>query len=367
MQYNTAIFIKKQKRMNINQLEKKLSESLEYLNSCTDDSEANTVVYQCISLCDNILELDSNHVTALISRMKLNLHPTINNTSDYIADAEKLAKNPVFSPDFRMHGYESLIYAYNDLLGMTEQAIKIAEDQLIDVQGLFSAQFQKHGAEAHVLNTLGNLYFNQDNTKQALVFWSKSFDKDPFIFERNQMGVHHLLAENWSEASRFLTKYYQYCYNYEDDGFRVALGKKLEEFLKAGKLDNEPTLIALYYHIVRNEEASFGIKSTSGFIENYFQDLLAWGEKFPQSSLLWVAIGNTCFFIDNYVKAIEAYSKVLTGDAPFTILVLDRLHTACKETDTDFFAIPMPKGEFPNELYNVATKYLQFYNAGEKA
>jgi len=141
----------------------------------------------------------------------------------------------------------------------------------------------------------------------------------------------------------------------------------LKNLIDNGEIIDRPNLIGFYYNMIRNEREAFGLDGQLDFSEQYLPELIKWGEKFPNCSLIWAAIGN-CYHIDtkHYEKALIAYKNVLKGDHPYNFLIVDRVHKAAKKSKADFFTLDFPLQGTGDEMYELLTSFNQYADKTKK-
>ena len=321
------------------------------LEENTEGTNRQSLGFDAQALIKEILELDSFDIDTRILRMRINTNWVFDNSSEIIKDAEFITENDTFGED-KMVGYDWLVWVYSDVLAMPDKAVKTIEEQLVEMHSLFEKHYDKDRIEGNLLSKMGFIRYNTDQKDVALQLWNKSYEKYPYLHERNAIAGMLLLDEkNWNKANMFLQRHFEWCFETED-GYRLQYGRKLKELYDNNELDEQPGLIALLFHVIRNEEQAFNLKNNLDYLNKYLPIAEQWAEKFPQNSMLWTAIGNTYFFDSkNYEKALSAYVKMMEGDDP-TFVPLDRILKSAKKTKTDVFTLPFKFTGISAQLYN---------------
>jgi len=335
-------------------MKKELLDLIGLLESQDEERNNQANGLQALTLIDKILSIEPLDLETRIIRMRLHTDWVFDNSTEIIKDAEFIAENVEFGKD-RMVGYDWLTWVYGDLLALPEKAIETIENQLMDMHIIFDKRYEKDELEGLLLSKMGFIRHNEGKNDVAMQLWDKSCEKDPFINERN--GVAGMLAldrKEWDKAYKFLRNHFDWSFDAED-GYRIQYGLKLKEIYTNNKLEEHQGLIAILFHVIRNEKFQFDIQGNMDYINAYLPELEMWAEKFPRNSRIWTAIGNTYFFdTKNYEKALDAYIKSMEGDDP-TNTPLDRIIKSAKKMKVDLLTLPF-KIEGPAViLYNYMT------------
>ena len=338
----------------IKQLKSELERIAISLEENTEGTNRQTLGFDALSLIKNILEIEPFDVDTRIFRMRINTDWLFDNSSEIIKDATFIIENNEFG-EAKMVGYDWLVWVYSDVLAMPDKAVETIEEQLVETHSLFDKHYDKDRIEGNLLNKMGFIKYNADQKESAVQLWQKSYDKYPYIDERNAIaGMLLLDKKKWKEANVFLQRHFEWCFESED-GYRLQYGRKLKELYDNKELDEQPELIALLFHVIRNEESAFGLKNNLDYLNQYLPEAEQWAEKFPKNSMLWTAIGNTYFFDSkNYEKALFAYTKTIEGDDS-TYAPLDRILKSVKKMDANLFALPIRFTGSSSNLYNNMT------------
>lgn len=339
----------------LKQLEKDLELIVQALNDNAQESNKQTLGFEALTIIEKILKVTPFEINARILRMQLNTDWVFDNSSEVLKDAEFIVANDAFKKD-RMIGYDWLTWVYNEQMALPDKAIEIIEEQLVELHALEEKHYDRDRNESELLSKIGFIKLNNDQKEGALHFFQKSFEKYPYLHERNAIAGMLLLEEKkWKEANGFLKKHFEWCFETEDD-YRLQYGLKLKELYDKNELDTQPDLIALLFHVIRNEEDAFGLVNNLDFLNKYIPELEKWVEKYPKNSMMWSAIGNTYYFDSkNYEKSLYGYKKMLEGDNPTQNASLNRILKSAKKMDADFFALPFKFTGTSQALYNHMT------------
>lgn len=338
----------------IKQLKSELETIVISLEENAEGTNLQTLGFEALALIKEILEIESFDVDTRIFRMRINTNWVFDNSSEIIKDATYIIENDAFG-EAKMVGYDWLTWVYSDVLAMPDKAVETIEEQLVETHSLFDKHYDKDRMEGNLLNKMGFIKYNTDQKESAVQLWQKSYDKYPYIDERNAVAGMLLLDEKkWKEANIFLQRHFEWCFQSED-GYRLHYGRKLKELYDNKELDEQPDLIALLFHVIRNEEHEFGLKNNLDYLNRYLPEAEQWAEKFPKNSMLWTAIGNTYFFDSkNYEKALFAYTKAIEGDDS-TYTPLDRTLKSAKKMKVDLSTLPLKFTGSSGNLYNNMT------------
>lgn len=312
------------------------------------------LAYEALALIKAMIKEDPFDVNIRITRMRLNAD-LFENTTAIIEDATFITENDQFEQS-KMVGYDWLFWVYDTALSMRSKAIEVLEEQLVEMQKLFPVRYKKDEIESDLLNKLAQLKFNNDEKEAAINLWEKSFDKYPFLPDRNGfVGLHLLNNKQFEKAKKFLLVHYQWSFNTED-GYRLEYGIKLKELYDANELENEGDLVGLMFNIIRNEKDHFKISGKLDFYEKHHEVLEYFGEKFPESTLLWTAISNMhSLDTKNHQKAFEAYSKLAKTKDAFRFSSMKRAIKAAKKSDNNFFDLNFSFEHSAQNMYNCLT------------
>ena len=320
---------------------------------------------EALNIIADLLETNPFDLDALIDRLRLNAD-VFDNMADIVTDAQYIIDTDEFGTR-KMLGYDWLFWVYQHKMGMPEKAFKIIEDQLIETQLIFSKTHEKNEQEGVLLNKLAFLKFGQGNVEDALSLWIKSYDKNPYLDERNAIVAIELLKlKQFKEATKFINEHIHASFNY-NDGYRLKYGLILKSLFDANELDNEPQLQALLFFIIRNETAAFGLENKLDFYNTFLPTLEKLAAKHPKNATFWTAIGNTYLLdVKNYEKALFAYTKMLEGDNPYLFADMERIYKCAKKTNSDFLELPFTFEGSSFNMYNIATDISDFGNKTNK-
>ncbi len=339
---------------------------MEQLESQQDDPKK--LARQALGLIDQILSESPFEIEYLFLRMRLNLD-IFSNIDDIIKDARFIMRNDEFGEN-KLAGYDWLYWVYNNVKSKPDKALKYLEWQLTEVATIFPKHYQRKKVESEILDKLARHKYDNNQTEDALKLWYKSFQRYPYLIERNAVvGMLFLELDQWQKAEEMLLTHYYFCYDYED-GYRLKYGIELKKLYDKNKLDKYPNLIGLLFHLIRNEEQYFNITNKLDFYKNYLPELEKWGDKYPESSFIWSSIANTYYYdTRNYPKAFECYKKVLKGDLCTRYINLKRIHKSAKKSGNDFLGLPFCFDVRANELYGSLTdtgKFVQKAKNGKQ-
>ena len=345
-------------------MKNKLNKILTQLNN--QEGNQQELGYEALAIIEELLIEKPFDIDLFIIKMRINAD-IFENTSQVIKDATFIIENKEFGNE-KLVGYDWLFSIYKDVMAMPEMAQEIIEEQLIEIQTLFDKKYKKDSFEGDLLNKFAQLKFDNNQKEEALKLWSKSFDKSPFFTQRNSFVGYLLLEEkDFNNAEKFLLKNWHLEVSGYDDFEKVKIAKKLESLLKNNELTNNPNLVGLYYNYIRNEKEAFGLNRTLDFYEKHLPELEKWGDKFPNCSVIWTAIGN-CYYLDtkNYEKALEAYKTMLKGDEPYTYSIIKRVYKSAKKSKKNFLEIQLPFKGNAGEMYEMLTNLTSFAKKSKK-
>ena len=333
-------------------MKKQLQSVLEQLDDTDNNQEA--LGYQALAIIKDILDVDPYDIETRNLRMRLNAN-VFENSSEIITDATFIIEHDVFKKD-KMIGYEWLAWVYESNMGMPEKAMEVVEEQLVEMHTLFDKRHEKDEREGGLLNQLAQLKYDHNQLDEAFKLWDLSFDKYPYLSQRNGfVGLQLLAHKEWSKATKFLLLHYNWCFVTED-GYRLKYGIKLKELYEQKALEEQPELLGLLFNIIRNEQDYFKLNGQLDFYEKYFADVEEYANKHPQSTLLWTAVAHTYHFdTKNYEKAFFAYKKLALTKDSFRFSSLKRAMKAARKSKNDFFEIAPNLDVSANELYNNLT------------
>lgn len=322
--------------------------------------------YKALAIINDILTENPFDIETRMIKMRLNAS-VFENSTEIIQDATFITENEQFK-EHKIIGYDWLFWVYNSVLAMPKKAEETLNEQLIDIQTLYDKKYIKIDKESELLNQLAQIKYDNNQENEALKIWKKSFDKNTFLDNRNSFVGYLCLEKNdFVHAEKFLLKnWYLVLMGHEIPEF-VKVGHKLQEQLLNNELTEYPNLIGLYYNILRNETAAFGLDNTLDFYEKHLPALEKWGNKFPDCSFIWVAIGNT-YMLDakNFEKAFEAYKIMLKGDEPYTFSVIKRVYKSAKKSKNNFLDIDFPMKGNALEMYELLTNFKEFAEKTKK-
>lgn len=345
-------------------MKKQLNLLLNQLNDKENNQQE--LAYKALGIIEDILAENPFDIDILNLRMRLNAN-ILEQSAAIIQDANFIIENDAFGED-KLIGYNWLFWVYNDLLSMPEKAIEVIENQLVEIQVLFNENYKKDELEGKLLNQLAQLKFDNNQEEVAIKIWLKSFAANPFLTHRNSF-VGYLCLENndLKNAETFLLKNWHLELMGYNDFEKVKIAKKLKALFENNQLSNHPNLIGLYYNYLRNETEAFGLIKPLDFYDKHLPELEKWGIKYPNCSLIWVAIGN-CYFLDtkNYDKAFTAYKTMLKGDEPYTYSIIKRVYQSAKKTKQNLLEITLPLKGNAGEMYEMLTNLNSFAKKAKK-
>lgn len=332
-------------------MKKQLNRILNQLNEQEENQQS--LGYEALAIIKNILEENPFDIDTIIVKMRLNAD-VFENSYEIIQDANFIIENDQFKED-KMIGYDWLFWVYNSVLAMQEKAIEIIEEQLIEIQNLYSKKYIKDKKESELLDKFAELKFQNNDEDKALDLWYKAYEKYPYFDRNAYVGMLFLDKGELDKAEELLLTHYDWSYQYED-GYRLKYGIKLKELYDAKKLDNHPTLIGLLFNIIRNEEDHFKTTGKLDFLEKYYPEVEKWIKKHPNNAFIWTAIAHTHFFdTKDYQKAFTAFSKLFECDKTIAFTEVSRIRKAAKKSKNDFFVLPFKFMGLSNDMYSALT------------
>jgi len=289
---------------------------------------------------DTMLEEDTFNIDLRVTRYNVMTSFNLGTPQDIINDANFMIEHDEFGRAKGI-GYNWLSRIYGNM-GEHEKAITALKQQLSGVPSLYEKKYEREELEGEVLNSIAFHLFEMGKTKEAEKYIIRSYEKYPYIDDRNASSGKYFLAEKKLDlAFQFLSTHMDWSFETQD-GQRAEYGKMLHALYQNGELDDHSGLLGMYFYIVRNEKELFNIEGTLDFFDDYVPEIEKWLKKYPTNSTLWVTLGNTYYYdLENYPKALEAYTKMLEGDNPTEFATLERMYTAAHEADVDFFSLPL--------------------------
>ncbi len=348
--------------MDSQQLQEKLMSVFRSIEEATDTDKI-ALANEAMEVIQELLTINPFDIDAWIWRMKL--HAGVGNNSAILQDAEFISSEHKFGPN-KMVGYEWLAWVYEDKMALPEKAIEVINNQIVEAYSMFSERHVRDEYEGELLNKIAFIKHNNNQTDEALELWKKSFDKYPYNQHRNAVaGMLLLEAKEYDFASEMLLVHYRYSFG-QDDAFVLEYTQKLYALEEEGVLSH-PLLIGILYHAIRDEADSFGLHNTLDYFQKFLPKLEAYSEEFPNSSIIWSAIGATYFEdVKDYKKALKAFTKMLEGDRPTLFNYIKKIHKSAKKTKTDFFELPFVFEGKGGSLYNHLTDVSDYADNTEK-
>ncbi|WP_324028191.1 hypothetical protein QSV08_09750 [Maribacter sp. BPC-D8] len=343
-----------------------MKKQLDQILSKLDNQDANQqeLGFEALAIIKEILKENPFDIDMLTLRMRLNTD-IFENTTQIIEDATFIIENDQFKED-KMVGYDWLFWVYNDSLSMPDKATEVIEEQLVEMQTLYSKLYEKDEKESELLDKFAILKHNNNQTDVAIDLWYKAYKKYPYFYNNGLAGLLHLEKGSFKIAEEILLTHYAWSYENED-GYRLQYGIKLKELYDAKKLDKHPTLLGLLFNIIRNEKTHFNIEGKLDFFEKYYPEVEKWLETYPNNAFLCTAIAHTHHFdTKNFVKAYEAYSQLFNCEKHIAFTDVDRIKKSAKKSDNDFLNLPFKFKGSSSVMYNAMSSFSTIYDKTKK-
>ena len=348
------------------QLEK-IIDSFQFPNSETNEkktieinSKNKEIGTKALVLIDQILEENSNSIFALTERLKIN-NWVFENTSAIIADAEYIIQNESFESE-KMIGYNWLFWIYSEKLAIKDKAKEILEDQILACYSIFKKRYELDENLGYLLDKLAHFENEQGNEDKALSLWIQSFEKYPYIHNRNgQAGLLCLKNGLFNEASMLLNTYNKWSENSGND-YIDAISEQLNLLYNQNKIDAFEDLIGLKFNLEvdgnKNDEKISYYKTFIAENEKTITELL---KKFPKNYLLNITLAIAYNKVNNSAKTHEYRKAAAACGSLFYYPNVEYLYHHCLKLKQDFFEIEFSENYEANELYNLMTATYDLY------
>ena len=321
---------------------------------------------EAIVILDQLLDDKPEDFQLRMLRIKLNSDWLFSNYNNVVEDAQFIIDYPGFTLE-KLEGYKCLIDVYNHHFNLPKKEIAILENKLIDVHTIFDDSHELYLEKASTLYQLAKAYHKSGNVDYAYELLETSNSIYPYYHQVNQfLGVWYLEQENFDKAQKYLWAHFLWGeHKHEKD--MIVYGKNLLEFFLAQKLSNNPDLIALLFHIIRNFKEGFGCFLNKDFFKKYGDILIREVNKYPTNSKLVVVLANTYYLdLKDYNKAYIYYKQYLEGDAPHFQSYIPRVFESAYMTNQPFFELPIyVPNHYKNEnlisYYYLALDFFELY------
>lgn len=272
-------------------------------------------------------------------RIKLNSDWLFKNFEQVLIDAQFIVNYPNYTHQ-KLFGYKWLLKA-NDKIGSNLETISILENKLIDIHLIFKSQYKKNRILSETYYDLAKAYFKNNDEKYAYDLLELSYSYNPYVNNRNlYLGLYMLKIGNYAKAETYLWAHFLWG-DHTSKSKIMRYGVFLNTLYENGKLVNYPNLIALLYHIIRNNKSSFGCFVVTDFFDFFGEKLLADVQKYPNNSKLQAVLANTYYLdFNNYGEAFAHYEKMLNGDDAFFNSYVSRIFSCAEYGGKKLLKLP---------------------------